>query len=250
MIVLVPMAGRGSRYSRSGYSTPKPFIDVCGVPMFIRALQSIAGVAYTQLVFVTLREHNTKYNIQETLNSYGYSAAQLVSIDEVTEGQLCTVMAARRFFENGEEVLIIASDSYIASGIQQDLAAKPNDCTGIISVINLSGEQWSFARTDGNGNVVEVAEKNRISDHASTGIYYFADGRELCAIADAIIADDERTRGEFYVIPVYQKLINQGKKVTISFATEMWDMGTPESKKLFEDFLISKGYVFNGKELQ
>lgn len=237
MIVVVPMAGRGTRFAGSGYTTPKPFIEVNGAPMFIRALQSIAGVAYTQLVFVTLREHDSQYHVQETLNKYGYTRAQVVCIDEVTEGQLCTVLAARSYFENGEEVLIMASDSYIASGIQHDLTSKSPDCKGIISVINLPGEQWSFARTDENGNVVEVAEKKRISDHASTGIYYFANGRELCTIADAMIAADERTRGEFYVIPVYQKLINRGEKVTLSFATEMWDMGTPEAKEKFETYL-------------
>jgi len=84
---------------------------------------------------------------------------------------------------------------------------------------------------------VEVAEKKRISDHASTGIYYFSDGKQLCELADAMIAADERTRGEFYVIPVYQKLINRGEKITLSFATEMWDMGTPEAKEKFETYL-------------
>ncbi len=237
MIVVVPMAGRGSRFANNGYTTPKPFIEVLGQPMFIRALKSIEQVQYSKIVFVALKEHDEEYKLHLTLKQNNMERAEVVCIDEVTEGQLCTVLAARKYFENGEDLLIMASDSYIASGIQADISNKSSDCKGIISVINLPGEQWSFAKTNELGDVTEVAEKVRISDHASTGIYYFADGKEFCATADAIIAGNERTRGEFYVIPVYQKMIDRGEKVTLSHAQEMWDMGTPDAKEKFENYL-------------
>jgi dTDP-glucose pyrophosphorylase len=237
MIVVIPMAGRGSRFTRSGYETPKPFIEVNGVPMFIRALQSLNGVNYDQLVFVVLNEHVSQYNLIETLSRYGYASAKIKCIDEITNGQMCTVLEAREYLQSGEDILIMASDSYISSHIQQDIAKKTSECRGMISVINLPGEQWSFARADESGNVIEVAEKSRISDYASTGIYYFADCQEFCDIADEMIKADERTRGEFYIIPVYQKLINRGGKVTLSIASEMWDMGTPEAKEKFETYL-------------
>jgi hypothetical protein len=49
-----------------------------------------------------------------------------------------------------------------------------------------------------------------------------------------MIRNGEKTRGEYYVIPVYQKLIDQGQRVDISVASAMWDMGNPEALALYE----------------
>ena len=105
---------------------------------------------------------------------------------------------------------------------------------GLISVADLPSDRWSFARTDQEGKVIEVAEKVRISDHASTGLYYFSQGKELVAKGQEMIQRREKTRGEYYVIPVYQKFIDTGKNIGISQATAVWDMGTPEAKSEFE----------------
>ena len=55
----------------------------------------------------------------------------------------------------------------------------------------------------------------------------------LLETADEMIAADERTRGEFYVIPVYQKYIDRGATVMLSHAKAVWDMGTPEESSPF-----------------
>jgi hypothetical protein len=49
------------------------------------------------------------------------------------------------------------------------------------------GDQWSFRRIDHKGRVVEVAEKMRISNCASTGLYYFTSGRQLVEVSEQII---------------------------------------------------------------
>ena len=237
MIVVVPMAGRGSRYSERGFEIPKPLITVAGKPMINWAVKSLEGIAYDQIVFVALREHEVQYGISKILNGTFRNKFQLVLIDEVTEGQLCTVLKASEYFEAGQDLLVIASDSLIKSELGNEIANKNPDTKGIISVINLPGDRWSFAKINSLGEVVEVAEKVRISDHASTGIYYFSDAMEFKKIAEDLIAKQEKTKGEYYVIPVYQKMIQNHEKVMISIAQEMWDMGTPEAKEIFEQHL-------------
>ena len=34
MNIVIPMAGAGSRFSKAGFKTPKPLIDVQGKPMY------------------------------------------------------------------------------------------------------------------------------------------------------------------------------------------------------------------------
>jgi dTDP-glucose pyrophosphorylase len=233
--IIVPMAGRGARFAERGVETPKPLIEVRGRPMVAWALESLGDLipAATKIVFVVLREHEEHYNVSELLRSIVGATCEVVVIDEVTEGQLCTVLAGMPCVDPNEDVLVASCDTYVVSNIAHDIRNKPDDCHGIISVADMPGERWSFARTDETGRVVEVAEKVRISDHASTGLYYFSSASELTATAHEMIEREERTRGEYYVIPVYQKFIERGWRVDISVVTEMWDMGTPEAMQTF-----------------
>ncbi len=237
MIVVVPMGGRGTRYSNKGYETPKPLITVAGKPMFLWALKSLEDVEYEKLIFIALKQHEQQYQISKSLTKYVEKPFELVLLDEVTEGQLCTVLKAKEFFKMDDDLLIIASDSLIKSEIGKDIANRDPYTKGIISVINLPGDRWSFAKVDKEGNVTEVAEKERISDHASTGLYYFSNAGDFLSASDSIIQYKEKTKGEYYVIPVYQKLIGKKEKIKISIASEMWDMGTPEAKEIFENYL-------------
>lgn len=231
------MAGRGSRFADRGYQTPKPLIEVAAKPMVLWAIKSLEKFDYSEIIFVVLREHQERYDVVTLITQAIGNKAKFVFLEDVTQGQLCTVLAAEQYIDSPEDVLIAASDTYIKSEMAAHIAQKSVDCKGLISVANLAGSQWSFAKTDDNGRVIEVAEKVRISDHASTGLYYFSDGAQLVKLGKEMIANQETTRGEYYVIPVYQKIIGQGEWVGISQADEMWDMGTPEAKTQFEAYL-------------
>jgi dTDP-glucose pyrophosphorylase len=160
---------------------------------------------------------------------------ELILLDEVTDGQLCTVLTASKFFKENEGLLIAASDSFIESNIGFEIENSKGD--GIISVIDIPGEQWSFAKTDENENVIEVAEKVRISNHASTGLYYFKNAKKFEVEARKIVENKETTKGEYYIMPLYNKLIKNGAIIKLSHAISMWDMGTPEAKNNFEKHL-------------
>ena len=238
MKVIVPMAGRGSRFAKTGLLTPKPLIPVMGRPMIAWALQSLQGVSYSEIYFIALVEHERKYGITSLLHNLVGQNAKVVLLDDVTEGQVCTVLAVHDEIDNDEDVLIASSDTFVVSRLDQDIAHRAADCHGIISVARVPGDQWSFARTDEEGRVVEVAEKTRISDYASTGLYYFTSGREFVSMAASMIRNGESTCGEFYVIPIYQEYIDRGWRVDVSIAEEMWDMGTPASLSEFhKDYL-------------
>lgn len=235
MVAVIPMAGRGSRYATKGYEIPKPLIEVAGKPMVIRALKSLEGIPVSRYVFVMLREHEEQYGIRKLISHALAENVEFVVLNDVTEGQLCTVLAAREFLSKEEDVLIASSDTFVENDLANTIKTSQYD--GIISVANLPGDHWSFARTNEVGEVVEVAEKKRISDHASTGLYYFRKAGDLIDFGDVMIEREEKTRGEYYVIPVYQKMIEAGCSIGISRASAMWDMGTPEAKANFEKYL-------------
>ena len=158
MIVVMPMAGRGSRFLNQGIETPKPLIQVKGKPMFYWALQSIKDLDCT-VIFVALSEHEKNHALSTLISKHCNFTYHIVWIDEITEGQLCTVLKASQFFNGEEDVLIIPSDTLVISKINEEIKELPKNVHGLISTINLEGEQWSFAKVDENDCVIQVAEK-------------------------------------------------------------------------------------------
>ena len=87
---------------------------------------------------------------------------------------------------------------------------------------------WSFARVDENGVVLEVAEKNPISDIATAGLYYWSRGSDFVKYAELMVEKNIRVNNEFYVCPVYNQAIEDGKIINIYPIDKMINLGTPE----------------------
>ena len=233
------MAGRGSRFTSTGINLPKPLIDISGKLMIEWALKNISGLNYSELIFIILKEHDVNFELSKKLLSFNIPKVKILIINDVTQGQLQTVLSAKESIQTEEDILISPTDTYVISNINHTIENRDSNCAGIISVINKEGNQWSFAKIDKFNTVTDVAEKQRISSLASTGIYYFSNGCQFVKEAERIITLNEKTQGEFYIIPVYQKLINNGHIINIDKAKAMWDLGTPESINLFERYLSS-----------
>lgn len=238
MNVVIPMAGRGSRFADVGITTPKPLIPVLGRPMYSWAVDSLPLALASRLVFVCLAEHLRDHALEADIaDRYGSRHGldvEVLAIDEVTEGQVCTVLAARRVIEVDDALLVYNADTWCRTGLDTTLPALPPTVDGLIGVFEAEGDHWSFARVDDAGRVVQTAEKQRISPWATTGLYHFASGARFAEEADRMIADDDRTRGEFFVAPLYDRMIRAGADIRIDVALDVGVMGTPEELAAFE----------------
>ena len=78
-----------------------------------------------------------------------------------------------------------------------------------------------------------MAEKKPISNIATVGIYYWAKGSDYVKYAEQMIEKNIRTNGEFYVCPVFNEAIQDGKKIKIFPIYKMWGMGIPEDLNHF-----------------
>ncbi|MEM9075287.1 MAG: glycosyltransferase family 2 protein, partial [Myxococcota bacterium] len=228
MKIVIPMAGRGSRFADVGVKTPKPLIDVRGKPMYAWATESLPLDRATGLVFICLEEHLSGLGLREDIaERFGGLDPVVIPLDHVTEGQACTVLTAREHIGD-EGLMIFNADTFMKTSLGDHLARMEESVDGLFGVFRAPGDKWSFERTDDKGRVVETAEKKRISEWASTGLYHFTRGTDFVRHADAMIADDQRVNGEFYVAPVYNRMIDAGADIRIDVADEVWALGTPE----------------------
>lgn len=226
MKIVIPMAGAGSRFEKAGYSFPKPLIEVRGNPMIATVVDNLN--LQGQYIFLVQKSHYEKYDLKGMLSMIA-PGCEIVQIDGVTEGAACTVLTARELIDSDEQLVIANSDQWIKWNSLETISSfNDKDSDGGILTFNSVHPKHSFAKVDGNGWVSEVAEKNPISNNATVGIYHWKHGSDFVRYADQMIAKDIRTNNEFYVCPVFNEAIKDGKKFKASRVDEMWGMGTPE----------------------
>lgn len=233
--IVVPMAGRGSRFAVAGYTDPKPLIPVHGTPMIQLVIENLRPPVAHRFIFVCQVEHVAAYELDRLLAQWA-PGSTIVAIDGVTEGAACTVLTAREHIDSDDALIIANSDQFVDHRMA-DYVEALGDLDGLIMTMTADDPKWSFVEKDAEGLVTRVVEKEVISDEATVGIYSFARGRDFVRAADAMIAADERVNGEFYVAPVYGELIADGARIGTlaigSVGAGMYGLGTPDDLDAF-----------------
>ena len=233
MNVLIPMAGAGSRFENAGYTNPKPLIDVNGKPMIQVVTENLNIEAHH--IYLVQKSHYEKYNLQHTLNLIS-PGCSIIQIDGITEGAACSTLLAKNLINNDEPLLMANSDQFVdwdSNEFMYSMIADNVDA-GMLT-FKATEDKWSFAKLDNDGYVVEVAEKKPISDIATVGIYYWAKGSDYVKYAEQMIEKNIRTNNEFYVCPVFNEAIEDGKKIKTFDVPKMWGLGTPEDLENYLD---------------
>jgi HAD superfamily hydrolase (TIGR01509 family) len=231
MNVLIPMAGAGSRFQQAGYTFPKPLIDVRGKPM-IQVVAENLNVEAT-FVYVVQKEHREKYNLDTLLNLITPNC-KIVEVEGITEGAACTTLLAKEYIDTDAPLLMANSDQFVEWDSNEFMYKMvEQNLDGGIVTFKATHPKWSFAKTDEYGFVTEVAEKNPISDIATVGIYYWKHGSDYVRFAEQMIQKNIRVNNEFYVCPVFNEAIGDGKKIKTFDVPTMWGLGTPEDLKYY-----------------
>ena len=231
--VVIPMAGAGSRFADAGYTFPKPLIDVNGKPMIQTVIENLGLEAnYT---FIVQKEHIEKYNIDTMLNLL-VPDCNVVSTNGLTEGAACTALLASEFIDNENPLFFANSDQFVEWDVMEFMyGMNEKNADGGIVTFESTHPKWSFAKTNENGLVIEVAEKNPISNLATVGLYYWKHGSDFVKYAVQMIEKNVRVNNEFYVCPVFNEAIADDKRIYTHNASEMWGLGTPEDLRYYLD---------------
>lgn len=227
--ILIPMAGLGSRFQKAGYLEPKPLIDVLGEPMIKWAMKSfdfLSKLKKYNLIFVILEAHDKEYQLGKKLIELFGPKATIIKIDQVTEGQSATCLAAKKFINNYNKLFIYNCDTYSTAPIWEMIETEDPD--GILSCFESNQPKYSYIKVDEQGFGVETAEKVVISNLACTGLYYFKRGHDFVTVAEKMIAKKEKHGSEYYVTPLYNELLKSGKKIKPVMVNRNYVLGTPE----------------------
>jgi HAD superfamily hydrolase (TIGR01509 family) len=231
MNILIPMAGAGKRFQSVGYTFPKPLVEIDGKPMIQVVVENLNIDA--NYIFIVQKEHYERYNLKYLLNLISPNCT-IIQTEGVTEGAACTTLLAENLINNDHPLLIANSDQYIEWNSNEFMYSMMADkIDGGILTFENTHSKWSYAKLDNNGYVCQVAEKKPISNIATIGIYHWTKGSDYVKYAKQMIHFNIRTNNEFYVCPVYNEAIADGKKIKTFHIEKMWGLGTPEDLNLF-----------------
>lgn len=213
MNIVIPMAGEGTRFPRDTYKIPKPLIEIRGVPMIQRAIDSL-GLNGTYHFII---RKDSYYDQVCTLLHSICPNSKIISVEETTEGPASSCLLFRDFINNDDELVIANCDQIMWWDPEVFLTnARYYRYDGLVVTYTTTTPKNSYAKIDSNGLVVEIKEKEVISDISLNGIHYWRKGKYFIQSSeDMIKCQDRSPNGEFYVGPTYNYMIKNGYKVGI-----------------------------------
>ncbi|MBS0451569.1 MAG: NTP transferase domain-containing protein [Proteobacteria bacterium] len=227
--LVMPMAGRGSRFERNGYACPKPLIELHGQPFFAWAVESLASkVALKEISFVVLREHLQNFDLERQIRAR-YPRAHVVALDEVTSGATETAalgVAAAAF--TGPIAVNDCDHAFDASGIAHTLEAMAarQEIGGALLGFRSRNPGFSYVEMGDDGLVRATVEKRAVSDFAIAGCYLFRSQQVFLECYETYRRECPYT--ELFVSGMYNTLVAAGGKVSFQELARHVPFGTPE----------------------
>lgn len=240
---VIPLAGHGSRFVKEGYSTPKPLIEVSGKPMILQATEALPQT--TEYVFCCLAEHLNSYPLEQELKNM-YPDCSVVRIDQVTEGQACTIELGLDEIDDDIPIFVGACDNsmvydrdkFDALIASDDIAAVAFSFRNHPSATQYP-QMYGWLRTDTESKITDVSVKVPISDtpandHAIVGAFYFSKAKHFKLAMSELYKRDQRVNGEFYADSLIGVLAELGHNVHAFEVAHYICWGTPNDLRTYE----------------
>ena len=229
MNYLITAAGKGSRLISNGIKPPKPLVIVNGIELLIWSLSSFKFSSRDKLYIVTQKKDRVKKCLLNKIkNFFPQISINWLELEEIMNGQLLTTIKAIRYFSIKGKILIHNCDT--SYKISNNLEEIDKNYFGAIPYFVSEGDNWSFLKTNQGGELIsEVQEKKRISSKCSVGTYFFRSSEELLELTkNYFLSINKNSIPEFYISPVYDYAIKQGKNILAIKASYVKIFGTIE----------------------
>ena len=230
MEIIVPAAGLSTRFP--GMRPKYTLTDHNGSMMIERAIEQY--VKQHRVTIGVLKQHVESYSILNYLKEkYGERINPIV-LEQPTTGPAHTVyeIITRAKIDPGSEILIKDCDSFFTH----------NDPPGnYVCVSNIAQHEIlkrlsskSFVQVDSNGTVVDIAEKQVISEFFCVGGYKFANAAAFVQAYNEL----RGYQGEVFVSHIIKQCLSQNHVFFTEPVDQYVDVGTAEDWHAYNDLAV------------
>lgn len=230
----MPIAGAGKRFEKAGFTFPKPLIPITnfnGNPMIKVVIDNLKLDG--NYIFVCRKEHVDKFKLNVMLKTL-IPNCKVLTVNYLTDGSACTCLLADEYI-NTEESLCIADCDHFPVWDSKDfqLTVNSGNINGCCVTFENYHPKFSYVKTNINGFITEIKEKEVISNRANVGVYYWKKGSDFIKYTKQMISKNIRVNNEFFVAPTFNEAIKDGKKIKEYYISKQWELGTPEDLDYF-----------------
>jgi ribonucleotide monophosphatase NagD (HAD superfamily) len=239
--LLVPAAGRSSRYPdlRPKWVLTHP----TGKLMIEMVLEAMDYRQFDRTVITVIREHCELHHVDVILRQIFGNSIDILVLENETSSAAETVFQSITQAEIEGDVIIKDSDCVVRSSVP----VRSNFIVGLSIHENSPVDRIqskSFIVKDDNDVILDIVEKDVVSNFICVGVYAADAGQFASAYADIRSSDIFHRVGELYVSHVMSYLMLQ-KKVLFHYieADDFVDWGTLED--WYKEIGRHKTYVFD-----
>ena len=240
MNIIIPLGGKGERFSKNGYTNPKPLIPIFEKCMIEYVLDNLTITDNKIFIIYNLNLDNFGFS-EYILNKYSF--VHLIKIND-TKGAVETLSLGIEYILKNhsyhDKCLILDCDTFYTEDI--------------INIFNNSHDNMVFYTKNFDKNaiysyieldesiIINIKEKNKISDNANTGAYAFTDIKVLYDYCKYILINNITFNNEPYTSCVISEMI----KSNITFKghelkdKNVFSLGTPTAVEKY----INDTYAF------
>lgn len=239
-MIVLPMAGLSSRFFKAGFAVPKYMLTLQDRTVFAHAICSFEAYFETESFLIICRDvYDTPAFVARECAALGIPDQNLfiVTLTEETGGQAETVAKGlEQVTVAADEPLTIFNIDTFRPGFDHPDGFDIHAVDGYLEVFRGPGTHWSFVKPDLDDpeahRALEVAEKVRISDLCSTGLYYFRRADLFAQLYGTIATRDPATLqgGERYIAPLYNIALQDGRDIRyrVINSDDVLFCGTPD----------------------
>ena len=239
MNIIIPIGGTGKRFVDDGYRVPKPLIRANGKQIIFYVIDSL-NISQDDTILIPYRKEFDNHNFQSLLlRRYPKYNFIFTPFNYDTKGACETVLISLKnisIFELNQQTIIIDSDSFFDDDILCTARKLKENAIFYFKVFD-SKPLFSYIKIEFD-KIIDIAEKNKISNNACSGAYYFKSGIQLKDLIIEVLANDEnKQKEEFYISCLYKLLIKKGDVIIPSIIKNFNCLGTPNQLKSYSSSL-------------
>jgi dTDP-glucose pyrophosphorylase len=234
MNILIPLGGIGNRFQIDGYIQPKPLINILGKEMISWVINNLKIQKNDNIIIVYNKDLN-KWDFSSFINNK-YENIILIELDINTQGAAQTVLYGLNQLSRTElekPFMLLDGDTFYVDDIISIFRKNKNNM--VFSFIDKQDKPlYSYIKTL-DKNIIDIQEKNKISNIANTGSYCFKCGYDIVNYCNKMIQLNIKQNDEYYISGIIKLMLTDKHMFEYHIISDngFYCVGTPQQLKIF-----------------
>ena len=245
MKIMLPVAGKGTRLRPHTHTKAKSLVHVAGKTVLEHIISRLTTLDASEFIFVIDENGNQIREFMEK-NFPDLPCTYIVQTERKGPAHAVSLAASR--IKNGDDLLIVFNDTIFDADLSliNHLCAN---CDGLIYSKEVEDYQRFGVNVVSEGFITKMVEKPEkpISKLAQVGLYYLKNAAGFMDYLDFTIAAKEMVKGEYYLPPVFMRMIEDGYLFKAPEINAWLDCGKPDTLLETNSYLLLGRHHIHGE---